>query len=389
METAEVIQLGVAPKGNKNWESVPGYPYLRRHRTSRIYHIRFSKAGRGRLEKSTGQDLVGKANSVALEMIAEFLGEKKKTAGRRQYVSSVADELLEELIHEHEIGKRRLRTFEKDRTMIPIVKNHFGHFYIDELDEDFWNDWSRQYQRRVLKERMAGRDPGRTTLFDVSKYLSKLLTFAERKKYVLRRPRFKNPDPAQPQTTPKIYTLEELKRIRSNFSEDVLLGYVLAQECCFRLSEAICLQWDMVTFTTDDIGNGIAIVRLPNWLVKTGSTTGEGREVEVSDLAYELLSKIRDQNGGKSIYVFPSPKDPNKPLTRMTMWRRWNEAKRKAGITGKAWFHHLRATFYTKKLLDERIDVTSVSAYGGTSITTLQKRYLKADAKRTRHVVKS
>src|SRR5690606_11648543 len=111
----------------------------------------------------------------------------------------------------------------------------------------------------------------------------------------------------------------------------------------------------------------------------------------VSELACRLLREAYTKNDKKSPFVFPSPVNSQKPLTRMSMWRAWNKAKRKAGSTEKGrWCHHLRATFYTNKLLgDNPKDIASVSEYGGTSITTLQKRYLQADAKRTRHVIKS
>ncbi len=386
---AEVAQLGKLSSANKHWESVPGHPYLRRHRASGIIHIRFFKAGRGRLEKTTGETAIGKANTKSLELIAEFLGDKPRLKRGRATVARVLDELLVALDHDFEIGERRLRTHENDHVSIPLLKRHFGKLYLDELDEDWWDTWARQYQRQVLKVKMKGEDPGRTTLFDVAKYLSKLCTFAVRKKYITRRPRFRNPDPAQAQTKPHVFSDEELEKIRKNMPARVLLAFVLGQECCFRISEAMCLEWTMVRFEPDEKGNEVAIINLPASLVKTGSTTGEGREVEVSDLACKLLREAHAKNAGASPFVFPSPSDPNEPRSRMSMWRAWTKAKKLAGITEKGrWFHHLRATFYTKKLLDERIDIASVSEYGGTSISTLQKRYLQADAKRTRHVIK-
>ena len=69
--------------------------------------------------------------------------------------------------------------------------------------------------------------------------------------------------------------------------------------------------------------------------------------------------------------------------------KKWRKACDDAEIIGRAWFYDLRHTFYTTALLDAREPVQHVSEFGGTSIKTLQKRYLHSDAKKTASVSKA
>lgn len=365
--------LGLDIEDDRTWVRVSDNLVL--HKPSGVYYARKSKAGKGRFFKSTGITQKGRAQSMADEMIAQWIGGKRHATGRIQRVSEAVDRLLIELEQELFNGDRKPKTWEQDKVYFKMIKSLFGDLYLDEIDETWWDNWVRTEGRRLNR-----------TLFDLAKKLSKLLTYAWMNKWIMRKPKIRNPDQKKRLGTPHIYSQDEIQRIAEKCDLELQTQLALASNCGNRTGEVRTLEWSMIEWKTVN-KKRVAIVTFP--IDKAGARRGEGRQFMTNPFVSEYLSRWKQQQAVKSRFVFPRPTDPNKPQTEVYQNRKWRKAVKASGIKGRAWFYDLRHTFYTTALLDAREPVQHVSEYGGTSIRTLQKRYLKSDATKTASVSKA
>lgn len=338
-------------------------PYLLLNRETGYYYVRKYKAGRGELFESTKEKTLGLARTARDEMIARFEGKERITKLRRAKVVALCALALNQCRHDFKNGDRRKRTVEHDRTYFPIIRDLFGDYYGDEIDEQFWDDWVRS----------KGKKLGRT-LGDIAKYLSMALRIGHERKLIGRKPKIKNPDKAA--GAERIYTDREIQ-VMLRHAEPMLKDLMaVGITTGMRPHENRELRWDWLTFRRD----GVVIVTLPETFTKIG----RARSFQASPDAAEVFHRLR--KGAKGDHVFPSPRRPSAAVSDVflsRMWRRMLVLARKDGFKGEAYFHWLRHSYYTKALLDARVDVQVVSEYGGTSIATLQKRYLKGDPRRT------
>ena len=335
---------------------VDGVPYLKLHSASGVYYVRKFKAGKGQLFKTTGETTKGRARIVADEMIAEWLQGKRPTTGRRMRIKEICSVLEEFLKSEAEHGDRRVITSKKDPRMLRVIATLFGDLFADDLDEDWWANWVT----------FEGRKLG-IQLFDHAKYLSKVLTFAHRRKYISRKPQIKNPDAGRKAEPPTMGDAEIAALVDYAVkAKDVALELkaALGYENGFRPGEIEGLRFDMVTF--DGMS---AIVDLPRWFVKANA-----RIIKVSDRAAKLLRRMEALK--TSPYVFPSPLDPSKPMSRKTHAKRWRIACKAAKVPPGRVVKSMRRGFYNRTLLELGLTVQSVALFGGTSIKTLQDKYL-------------
>lgn len=220
------------PKRKKTWERVSDTMEL--HVPSGIYYASKFKACKGRFRKTTGETRKGRAQTIADQMIAEWMTGKRKVS-ERPLVSEVIDELDEVLEVEGEQGERRKRTCDKDGTYLPIIKQYFGDRNIDELDEQAWEDWIRTTGRKLDR-----------TLGDIAKYLSKVLTFAFRRKYINRKPEIRNPD--QKSKEVQTYDLATIKEFLKHAGDDLRDLIIIGAECGLRPHENRELRWGWITF---------------------------------------------------------------------------------------------------------------------------------------------
>jgi integrase len=350
----------------------PFIPYLLLNLDSGIYYVRKTKAGKGELFASTGETKKGRAKAKMEIMIAEWLGVRGSVSLRRPRFSAVCEELLSAMKQELENGDRAVDTHGKDRTYIPLVSKLFGDCMVDELDEVFWEDWVRTTGKKMDR-----------TLFDIAKYLSKVLTYAWRRGYINRKPRIVNPDSQE--KTAKVPTSDQIAAVLAQCDLPLLCQTYLGGENGMRTHEVRGLRWDQhVIFAEDEAGKEITVIRFG--VDKAGKRKGQGREFQVSQNASQLLRRLYARRNPESPYVFPMPTNPLRPQTKVHQNRKWRRAVKAAGIRGSLWFYWLRHYFYTTTLLELGLPIQQVSEFGGTSIRTLQKRYLHSNAKRTRAV---
>lgn len=339
------------------WQSIE--PGLIRHNPSGIYYVRKFKDGK-RLTATTGTDKLTRARTIRDEMLAEWIS--GKAPDRKKRIHQVCDEL--ELVLEKEFanGDRRKRTFDHDKTYLPIIKKYFGNYQASEIDEKFWADWVRDTGRSLNR-----------TLNDIAKYLSKVLTHAYQQKYINRKPSISNPD--KQKKIELIYENDEIERFIDNAEPDLKDLILIGAECGLRPHENHGLKWEWISFERNRV-----IITIP----ESYSKTKKARSLEASENAAVCLRRRYLKQVGP--YVFPSPKDPLKPISSSHLRKLWGRMKKNAGITAKIKFHWLRHSFFTKALLDAQEPIQKVAEYGGNSPAILMDRYLKNDPARTRSV---
>lgn len=369
--SAKIIPIGVKKKSL--WQDVAGIPYLKLNTDSGVYYVRKFKAGKGRLFKSTGQTKKGVALTSADQMISDWIGGKIKAVGRRKTISEIIDELQLHLAAEFENKVRRAFTRKCDKSELKATRKYFGEQFADEIDEEFWEDWVK----------FTGRKLRRKTLKNYSKYLSKVLTFAYRRKYIQRKPVIKDPDSKG--KTGRIYTDDEITDIVAMADPTTLSQIILGYESGLRVFEVRCLRKDWVVFKAPDA----ALLTLPEDFVKANART-----LQLSPGASKSVYDIIKADKSGNPYVYRSAYYETQGCqSSSAQHRRWhkainraNEQRLKAGkdpIIGKTAIRYLRHSFYNKALLELGLPIQQVSAYGGTSIQTLQKRYLLNDPNQT------
>lgn len=369
----------------KIWERIPG-TMLVLHRPTGMYYIRKKKVGRGELFKPTGFKTLGKAKAAAQEMYDAW-AQGKISAQKRQRVSSVVAELLSSLEREHKTlvdghPIRSAATLEHDRYYARIITKLFGEQFIDQITEAWWDS----YVKSAKRDR---------TLGDLAKYLSKTHSFAFRRGYVAGRQTFRNPDRRK-----QVGVEYTDKQIRSFYehAEPLLKDMIaLGAVTGMRPEELDALEWEFVRFE-----KGRTVISLPEWYVKCGP----GREFEVPTSAAEALRRRKGKTNSR--FVFPSPTDEARPVSkkhRGKMWRRMLIAsgvikvryETKKGTKDKRGrkvlvmpdtpfkFHYFRHTFCTRALTDEK-KLAKVAAYVGNSPKILFERYFQKSAARTSEI---
>ena len=99
-------------------------------------------------------------------------------------------------------------------------------------------------------------------------------------------------------------------------------------------TEGLLLRWDQI-----DLDN------LLIYLSGSLKTDESAQPIPLTRLACEVLREWRRQQGSQSPYVFPSPRDPNKPIRSVR--RAWKTTLKRAGVSYFP-IYNLRHTFCTR-----------------------------------------
>lgn len=135
-----------------------------------------------------------------------------------------------------------------------------------------------------------------------------------------------------------ILTPEHLKKLRPHCTAEMWALACVAASSGLRSTEIRTLRWSDI-----DLARGIVFVRAAN--AKGGKA---GRVSILSDEAVLVLSAF----DRVSEWVFPSPRNPDRPLPKQTLTWRWNQVRTAAGIAGadggSVWIHDARRGFGTR-----------------------------------------
>lgn len=373
---------------NARFQSVPGDPPLEKDSRSGVLYVRKTIKGRGTLFKSTGERKIMAAREKAREMIDEFRGRKPGLRPERIRIRELCELALEDCLKqtqtldEEGFPLRRMSTYmnndkahlrgplkkgikrKKGMRKEGVIRELFGDFYADEIDEQFWKTWVKR----------KGRGLGRK-LNDIAKYLSLVLSFAFDEKYIARKPEFFNPDKHKKKATK--YTDDQVL-LFFNKAEPTLKDLIIIRaENPLRGHETAEVHWTMVRILNQSEGPPVVEFVLPESFVKANARTvrlTRNAAAVVVRRWHEMMALPPDD---RSPYVFPAPRNPKKPLNRVQVNRMWRRMKKAVGVAPEVqmhfnWFRH---NVYNRLRKIHGVDISSVSQVGGTSIRTLQKHY--------------
>lgn len=337
------------------------------HEASGIYYVRrtFCKQGLPELFVTTHERTLKRARHVADELILKHIqrakeSEERKNVEVRRSLATVIDEVLLTVT-----PLKRVGTQKQHKLILRELRRELGEVLIDDLTLLGWSKWLKEFRTRKT----------RTTFFDYQKHMNLVLRYAYKQRYTLHLTVLPNPD-GMKANTGRVYSKDEITGLWNAMSEDLRDQFVLSYECYMRLREVLHLSWDRV-----DLSSGFITLRASD--VKTGSKTGRGRVFKASALAIERL-RVRHADRNDSPYVFPAPQSLKFPANQNKT--AWQQAKKKAGIKGRARWHDLRHTGLSHALLDAKVNIVLLSEYAGVSVRTLQRVYLHSTAEKTAEI---
>jgi integrase len=342
---------------------------LARNKASGIYYAVKHFRGLPPLNKSTRESDKRKAKQKLPQLIKEHL-EKYQDGKVNDAHSKTVAEVIDEIQAVETPGLRtgtqanRELYFRKIRDEMRL-----GSMPIGKVTLPVWI-------RRLDEVKAKGK---RSTFFDYAKNMNVLERYAYEQRYISHLLTFPNPD--KKKETGTVLTTDELRQLYEEMGETTRDQFTLCYECAMRLREALYLTWDRV-----DLETGEVTFRPED--VKTGSKTGKGRTIIISENALSRLRRRKEEQKQASRWVFPSPTGKGPVDQNTTAWEKAKEEVFKKNPAFQHWvrWHDLRHTAISKMLLELKMNIVLVSEYVGTSVTTLQRVYLHSRAEHTRNV---
>jgi integrase len=216
------------------------------------------------------------------------------------------------------------------------LRAYFGDRKLTEIDERTVVEYRNYRRRQPLK-----RDPKRTVKgATVNRELACLhcvFQFALKRKYIGENPSsgVKHFDERHERPSKRMLTVEEEHRILGAAPPHLRVAIVLLVQTGGRTySEGLSLKWDQV-----DLVHGVIHL---NGSVKT---TDSAQPLPLSRLACDVLKEWKKEQGSESMYVFPGPRSPGKPIRSVK--RAWRTALAKAGVSYFP-IYNLRHVFCTR-----------------------------------------
>lgn len=348
-----------------------------------FYRKSFARLGIPPIFQTTEESTMGRARTKADLMVQRHknrhLGVDDSMAFGR-VVTKTFKQVAEEVLL-HYTPKQRVRTQRKHKDYVALLIDIFGPLDINSISV-------KAFEVEIAHLKAQGK---RETFFDYSKHMNLIMRYAYNQKYATHLLRFPNPDDGRSRAGRR-YKTEEIKTLWENASDDVKDQLILAYENVMRLREMLGLSYEpvevmrggeVVVFPWVDLKTGQ--VTISKEFAKTGSKTGRGRSFFLSPGALKRLKQRYENRQTNTPWVFPSPKDPRKPAD--SNHTSWANLKANAAITGdSARWHDLRHTGLTVMLLEKRLNPLAVSEFAGVSMATIQRVYLKPEARHTADV---
>ena len=262
------------------------------------------------------------------------------------------------------------KTAESIRSAWFNLKPYMSYMFLDEVTGEWWlNEYIPKKRKEDPPKNKPKLDMSNRKFFNERKWLGMCLKFAEengRGGPGWRRPAFKNPDSATSEG--KIYSPDQLRKLRDNSNERMLTLLCMGEQHFMRRSEAIKLEWNRVSFENRSIH-----LRAQDTKIRRPRTFTFNREL----LGHLKVLKVQ---AGDSAFVFPSSFQAelgvDAAMTFGEFNKLWGKTKERAGITGKWVFHWLRHTGLTKAFKQPGSAAALICHFAGLSLSEAQKTYL-------------
>lgn len=244
-------------------------------------------------------------------------------------------EMCQEFEHSHfaAISKGTISGY---RIYLKHMKAFFGVVMLTKITNKLVEEY-RDYRRQQPSLRYKGRTLKGATVNRELECLTCLLDLAVRRKYIAENPArgVKHFNEARERPIKQLLTLDQESRILEAASPRLRVGIVLLVQTGGRTySEGFGLRWDQIDWE--------------NRLIRFGNdvkTPGSSEPLPLTDLAFQVLRKWKDESQSESPFIFPSPRKPLRPIRSVrTAWR---ATLRRAGVPHFP-IYNLRHAFCTR-----------------------------------------
>lgn len=175
------------------------------------------------------------------------------------------------------------------------------------------------------------------------------------------------------QTQALLWSLDTLDRENPLASKFFRLLYLTGM----RFNEARCLKWEHISWDEKEL----RIIEH-----KTRNRTGADKIVPLNDKALAALGQ-RQYFG----YVFPSPKFHGRAVSKMYLYKQWDEVKRKARMKepdnrnnlNKVVLHNMKSNLVSRAV-EAGLDVHRIARLTGNSPATLSRHYVQVSKRKVR-----
>jgi integrase len=244
-------------------------------------------------------------------------------------------ELCEEFFRSHS-STLSSKSQENHQTFVKNLRACFGDRKLTEIDErsvaEYRNFRHRQPSKRDPKRTVKGATVNRELAC-----LHCIFQFALKRKYIGENPSsgVKHFDERQERPSKRMLTVEEEYRILEAAPPYLRVAIVLLVQTGGRTySEGMSLRWDQL-----DLVHGVLH---PDGNVKTSDSA---QPLPLSRLACDVLNEWKKEQGSESVFVFPSPRKPGKPIRSVR--GAWRKTLEKAGVSYFP-IYNLRHVFCTR-----------------------------------------
>jgi integrase len=224
----------------------------------------------------------------------------------------------------------------QDQPEFVDLRAYFGDRKLTEIDERAVVEY-RNYRHRQPSKRDPKRTVKGATVNRELECLHCIFEFAFKRKYIGGNPAsdVKHFDERHERPTKRMLTAEDEHRILEAAPPHLRVAIVLLVQTGGRTySEGLSLKWDQV-----DLLHGV--LHLDGSL----KTTDSAQPLPLSRLACDVLTEWKKEQGSETLYVFPSPRSPGKPIRSVK--RAWRAALNKAGVSYFP-IYNLRHVFCTR-----------------------------------------
>lgn len=128
-----------------------------------------------------------------------------------------------------------------------------------------------------------------------------------------------------------IKSVEDIERMKKALYGRDLLLFIFGINSSLRIS-------DILSLKVGDVRGKIS-------LILREKKTGKRKEFRLNQAIINAVRELVSDSAADDDWLFPSKRNPNKPLDRTQAWRILNEAAKRAGVDVHIGTHTLRKTF--------------------------------------------
>ncbi len=282
---------------------------LYKRKGSRFWWMSYTVNGEQQFEstKTTSKDLAIKIWKKREGEIAMGLF-KVGWAGERM----TFNELCEEFLRSH-VSTLSTSSQRNHHLFLKNLRAPFGNRALAEINTQMVEEY-RENRRQQPSKRNPKRTVKGATVNRELECLRCMFEFAVRRKYVPENPAsgVRHYDERRERPVKRMLTVEEEQRILEAAPPYLRVGIVLLVQTGGRTySEGFSLRWDQVDLENE-------VIHLSGDV----KTVASGQPMPLSKLACQVLQSWRAQLNSDNAYVFPSPRDSNKPIRSVKkVWR--------------------------------------------------------------------